>query len=110
MALKPTTGHINPDSERATWWREVYGSLDVPLISPVPELGRFPDDDGNEAVKQFYKVDLDKLTDEQIQHTAEIASKKFDIPVDEILNDIRTTGIPILADDVSVSFDARLIL
>jgi len=91
-------------------WREIYGSLEVPLKSPVPQLGEFPDDQGGMAIRKFYEADLTKFTPKQLDKAAEIIGRRFGIPAQEIRQDIERQGIPVLADDVSVSFDARLVL
>lgn len=107
MALRPTIGHIRPDSERAAWWREVYGSLEVPLVSPVPELGYKPDG----LLAQFFRVDVSKLTEEQLERAARFLAEKFGEPVESVREGILGDhGIPVLAEDVSVTFDARRVL
>lgn len=106
MALKPTIGHIDPNCERAEWWRHCYGSLDVPLLSPIPEWRRGPDG----TPQRFFKVDMRRLTDEQRERVAAFVADKFSVPIDDVRADMERDGIPILADDVIVSFDARLVL
>jgi hypothetical protein len=110
MPLKPTIGHLDPKSDRAEMWLEVYGSLEVPLKSPIAKQGMFPDPIDGSKLHYYYEVDLKQLTPEQLDKAAEIIGRRFGIPAQEIRQDIERQGIPVLADDVSVSFDARLVL
>lgn len=106
MTIKNTMGRINPDCERATWWQEVYGSFEVPLLSPLPIRLIGP----NGEAQSFYKVDLSKLPPQQHDKAAQFVANKFGLPIDEVRKDMNEYGIPILAEDVTVSFDARLVL
>lgn len=108
--IQQTIGHMSPNAERAEWWLAIFGSLEVPLISPVPQMGTFPDKDGGEMVCSFYNVDLDKLDAEQIARAVTFVVNKFGLSADEVRDDLAMNGMPILAQDVSVSFDARLVM
>lgn len=109
MALKQTYGHLNPKSPRAADWLEVYGGLDVPLESPVPER-RAADHDPSD-VRLFYRVAVDKLTPEQRERLIAFVMRKNEWPravVEDLIDGDH--GAPVLAEDVSVSFDARLVM
>jgi hypothetical protein len=105
--LHPTTGAINPDCERADWWREAFGGLEVPLVSPVAQLWLVPGVDGVEGEHLVYQVDVSKLGGDQIDRVARVVAAQFDLDVASVRADIEREGIPILAEDVVVSFDAR---
>lgn len=106
MTLRKTYAHIDPSCERASWWKEVYGSLEVPITSPVPVIAVGPD--GKKA--QYYMVNTQELSAEQLEKVAQFVSEKFDLPIDEVRTEIEVQGIPLLAEDLTVSFDARLVL
>lgn len=61
--------------------------------------------------QRFYRVKVSALSPEQIERVIRFAAEKFGIPEDEVRADVMgEIGIPLLADDVSVSFDARLVM
>lgn len=109
MPLVKTTGHISQKSPRANEWQRVFGSHDIPLTSPIPCRCNFIDDKGVSTSQKFYFIDIDRLAPEQLEHVAAFVANKFNIPLDDVWDEIDQHGIPILADDVSVIFDARLL-
>lgn len=108
MSLRPTFGSLDPSCEQAAWWSLLYGSLDVPLKSPVPH--RALDVDGEP--EEYYMIDIGQLTDMQFERLAKIMSDKFNVPIAEVRAGMRGEhGVPIRAKLVTtVSFDARRIL
>ena len=76
----------------------------------LEERERMAGPDG--TVQTFYRVDIDRLTAQQKDAVAEFITKRFCFSLDEVLADMANPdhGMPILADDVSVSFDARLVV
>ncbi len=91
-------GRISPDSERADWWREAYGSLEVPLESATLEIA-----EGPFGPDLFYKVDIERLTKEQIGNAIVFIHKRFGVPIDEVREGVlNQEGIPVLASDVTV--------
>lgn len=107
MSTQPTLGRIRPESPRAADWRKVFGADAVPLKSPVTHRGAAP---GYEEGAEFYQLDLDALTPEQHGRLLEHLSERFGIPRVELAAEIRRAGVPVLADEVSLSFDMRLLL
>lgn len=106
MTPKQTYGHLSADSDRARDWLEVYGTLSVPLISPVPVQC-----EGPFGVDSFYKIAVDKLSDEQCNRAIAFIARKFNLPEAEVREGIfKGEGLPVLAEDITVSFDARLLL
>lgn len=107
--LQPTTGTISPDSPRAADWRAVLGTTTIPLRSPVTQRATFP---GMDAEHEYYELDLRMLNIAQIDRLVAHLAKRFDVPPDEVRDGIFNDGhgVPVLAEDVSVAFDARLAL
>lgn len=104
--LKPTLAHIRNDSPRAEDWRRVFGGTTVPLRSLVPVVM-----DGPDGPKNFYQVDVGSLTPEQRARVVEHVAKKFGLSPKAVEEDLASEyGLPILVDDVSVTFDARLVV
>ncbi len=106
MSLKPTIATLNQCSERSGAWVRLFGSTSVVIKSPVPLRADLP----GLGVREVYFVDLEKLSDEQLDRIAREMSLRFSLPLPEVTADLRSLGLPILAEDISVSFDARLVL
>jgi hypothetical protein len=105
--MRPTLGHINPKSERAKVWREIFGGETVPLKSPlaVPVI--------NGGVYQFecYLLDFEQMTPEQMEKLAEHLAKENDMQLEEVKAQLEQDGtLGVVAEDVGVSFDGRLVL
>ena len=107
MPLHPTTAYIH-DLVRRQVWRDILGHEDgVPVVSPVPVLATT----AAAGVKRFYRVDIKRLTPEQLERAIDYLAAKFGEPREEVAAGVRgEIGIPLLADDVHVAFDARLVL
>lgn len=107
MALQPTIGTLKPDTEQAIWWKEITGSLDVPLRGPLAEKINTP-----VGVKECYQIDVTKLTTNQMIALAKRMSQRFEIPYGEVeASIIGGAPCPILAEHfATVSFDGRLVL
>lgn len=112
MSLKPTYGHLKPDSAGAKVWREVMGpenDLMVPLLSPVAV--RAPNLNGE--IEDYYQVDLKRLKPEEHNRLAQIMARNFNLPLEDVLDGFADPdhGMPMLVSNFSgVSFDARLFL
>ena len=106
MALRPTTATLHAAGERARAWRRLFGSDTVAIKSPVRLRAELP----GLGKRDVYVVDLDKLSPGQLDRVAEEMAVKFAVPLQEVVEGLRSDGLPILADDVSVSFDMRLVL
>ena len=104
----PTLGRIRDDSPRAAEWLQVFGKLEVPLKSPIAHRGLTPD--GKEA--EFYLVDWKALERETLGRVIAFIVEKFKLSWVEALDTMRSPdhGFPILAADVTVSFDGRLVV
>lgn len=103
----PIMACIHADSPRAADWEAVMGSREMPLKSVLPILASAP------GVPRglFYALDTQALTDGQRARLVALLARKFDVPAEEVKADLDGPhGVPILADDVSITFDARLLL
>lgn len=111
MSLHPTLGHIRADSPRADIWRRIFGAETVPLKSMIPQRHVVPAGHGRtEAVREVYFLDLAALDEAQFERLVEHISETFALPPAEICAAIWTEGVPVLIEDVSVSFDAHVLL
>jgi hypothetical protein len=106
MSLRPTTATLHACSERSGAWARLFGGQTVAIKSPIPQHAELP----GLGVREIYFVDLEKLSPVQLDRIAQEMSVRFDVPLQEVVEGLRTQGLPILAEDVSVSFDARLVL
>lgn len=106
MAIQPTHAHLSTSSPRYQDWLRVFGSSMVELEDPIgsyatlPGLGR----------THVYRLKVSSLTPEQRGRLITWMAEKFSLPTDQVAADLDGPhGCPILADDVVVSFDARLV-
>jgi hypothetical protein len=105
MPIAKFWAHLAETSDRVETWREVYGDVSVPIESPVPVVANSP-----VGVKKFYKVDLARLRPEQLERAIAHIVEVFGYDAEEVrVSVLGDEGLPLLADDVTVSFDARLL-
>jgi hypothetical protein len=90
---------IRQDSVRAQAWREVFGSYEIPLQSPIPTQASAP---GIES-GFFYLLDLTSLTSEQRARLIAYIAKKFAVDEQEVAETLDTVGCPILDEDVTIT-------
>jgi hypothetical protein len=107
MSIKPTTGQIKPDSDRAAWWRTVCGDLEVPLVSPLAKLLNVQG-----AEDRFYEIDLARLTAEQLELVYQHVAERFKADIAEVRAELGEVKVlPIRASEIDhVVFDARLVI
>jgi hypothetical protein len=95
---------VSPQDPRAQLWKYILGDsrarLSIPLRQPLPRLA----DGGPFAGKEFYEADIGAFSPEQMQRLIERMAAKFNLTTDEIKRDIDRSGIPILADNVTVKW------
>lgn len=103
-------GSLDPACPEAQWWSIIVGSLDVPLKGPVPVRATGPAELAEPQA--VYLVDMNRLTEDQIEGICKVMSAKFDVPIDEVRQGIRAEhGLPIRADRIrTIAFDARMVL
>lgn len=86
---------------RSGIWREVFGELYFPIVWPLYiSLQAFPG-------KRFLQGDSQALTSVQEARLSELMAAKFKVPRDEVITNLRAGPIPILDENVSVSFCLR---
>lgn len=95
------TAIISESSPRYAEWLAVFGGAEVPIINIV-----FP----NKAnvlgeIRDVYMLDLAKLTPEQMGRLKGHIASKFGISMEEIERDLPAIGVPILAEDLTVTTD-----
>ena len=98
---KDFTATIRKDSERAKDWEKILGPgiRTVHLISPIPERANLP---GHKDASIYY-LDLDLLTTQQRDCLVQHISNKFGISEEEVKQQLLNHGVPILADDITIS-------
>lgn len=87
------------DAERATLWREVFGDNQCPIKSIIPRIANLP----GKPNSRIYEMDLKAISSDQRQKLVESIAKKFGIPAGEVESGLDKHGVPILADNVTVS-------
>jgi hypothetical protein len=87
------------NDERAKEWLDVLGTTTIYVESPFPTRMYLPGHDDAEA----YMLDLDLITAEQRERLIEHIATKFDIPIDEVQAELDTKGVPILADNCTLT-------
>lgn len=109
--LRPTVGHLDPDCEQAGWWKDLTGTLDVPLKSFVPHNSVIEAATGNVA-EPFYLVDLTRMPQDQVEELAWFMAMKFRVDIKEVRDGFKGAhGLPIRARLFnSVTFDGRQVL
>ncbi|TXH50443.1 MAG: hypothetical protein E6Q97_20435 [Desulfurellales bacterium] len=92
-----TTGILAETSSRYAAWREIFGSNEAPLKSFAARWYKT-----QKGVMYMYELDLEALSTEQRQRLEAHLCRKFKIGVDDVRENLRRVGMPILADDVVV--------
>ena len=91
----------------ALLWLRVFGSRQVPVKSPLPHRGSAPEHP--EAL--FYELDLAALDPGQRWRLVEHLAERFGIPPAEVAAELMVNGyVPLLADDLTLTIDARAVL
>jgi hypothetical protein len=92
-----TTATIH-DEARRNLWSVVFPGAIVPIKSMLTCKVNVPGHDNADA----YMLDLDAISDDQIERLCNVISVAFGIPLDEVRSEINM-GVPILAEGVSVA-------
>jgi hypothetical protein len=95
------TATIN-NPARAAEWKAILGSTTVPITSDHPTLATLP---GHAKAQMIYQLDLDQLTEEQWNRVIEHVATKFEYAIKWIEDLLPEHGIPILAQDVTVTVE-----
>src|SRR5438067_2538612 len=105
--MQPTRGHLSQSSPRHDDWLRVFGTTVVELDSPAPRLITVP---GRSEPVEAYMLKLSALDDDQRDRLVAHIAQRFNIPFPDVRAALMADGCPILAEDVGVSFDMRLVL
>lgn len=100
------TAIISKDSPRYAEWLAVFGGAEVPIINIVfPSKANVLGE-----IRDVYMLDLDKLTPDQIGRLKGHIASKFGVSMEEIERDLPRIGVPILAEDLTVTTDNMFFL
>lgn len=91
-----TTATIHDEPRREVWSVIFPGGM-VPIKSILTCKVNVPGHQNADA----YMLDLDAISDEQKEMICDLISMLFNIPIDEVRNEI-SQGVPVLAEGVSV--------
>ena len=87
------------DPKRLATWSKIFNGDTIPIKSIFPQIVNLP----GHPNALIYFLDLEAITDEQRKQLTLSISDKFNLPVPIIEDDIDEAGVPILAEDVTVS-------
>jgi hypothetical protein len=99
---KDFTAILNENEEntdRIADWERILGTRRVCIKSPIPTRASLPD--RGEAF--IYELDLDLLTDDQRERLVRHLAEKFGYTVEQVEQALPYHGVPILADDITLS-------
>jgi len=85
--------------ERKAFWQSIFGMDTLPIVSVVPQWVRIS---GEVELQLVYMLDVEALSDDQRAQLVEALAKRFNYAV-EWVDEQLERGVPILADDVTVS-------
>lgn len=93
-------GTLSKESKRYEDWIDVFGTDTIVMESDQPVEASSPT-----GFHQFYKVDVSKLTTEQIDRCAEFISLVWNLPLDEVRFQITDPmhGIPMEVSDIQIN-------
>ena len=103
--MRPTLGHLRADSPRAEAWRRVFGGLEVPILSAVPAQVNLPI-----GRRRCFFLRVDALDQGQRERLVHHIATTFGVPAEDVARDVDRDGVPLLEEDVSVTFDPRAVL
>ena len=108
------TATISNSSPRHASWLRIFGADTVQILSPVPTPGTSPHHNAPDGAR-FYRLDVAALTAQQRARLIAENAEKFDLDESEVERDLDDPdhGVPILADDVSITLTgehARMLL
>ncbi|NJN53568.1 MAG: hypothetical protein HC804_01730 [Anaerolineae bacterium] len=88
------------DPERAERWREVFGTDEVAIMSPVPSHANLP---GFDEPQLVYRMDLSVVTPEARARLVQQTAERFGLDTAVVDADLEREGMPILAEHVIVT-------
>lgn len=93
------------DPERAAYWRRTLGTAEVPVIAPAVELARLPPGHGQPGTSWVYKLDLEALTEAQIENLVTATAERFGEDSWRVRRDLKREGMPIPESGVVLRVD-----
>lgn len=87
------------DEERRALWSDVFPDGRVPIKVPVAYEVSVP----VKGQTLAYELDLDALSDEQRQGVVETISRAFNLPIEDVEDNIKEIGVPVLDEGVTVT-------
>lgn len=100
------TAIISEQSPRYEEWMKVFGTKEVPIINIFfPNLANVLGE-----IREVYMLDLDKLTPDQLGRLKGHIASKFGVSMEEIERDLPAIGVPILAEDLTITTDQMFFL
>src|SRR5690606_32546378 len=94
---------IHDTSERADMVKRIFGTLTVPVESPIKEWVFLAGVDGPRQMA--YKLKLGAITDDEYERLVDEIAKKFDAPRREVQLSFQIQGLPILADECTLTIN-----
>ncbi len=99
--------NIAPESPRAPTWFNIFGTLEgIPLTKYLPDITDLP----GKQNALVYLLDLNRITPIEREKLIEHLAYRFGIDRDIVAASLDREGVPILADDVTVSIPLHLVL
>ena len=94
---------ISPSSPRYQDWLADFGTDKVRITgwANAKVLG---------LQREIYRLDIESLNEEQRERLAQHLARKFGHPIEEVRESIVQDGVPILAEDVYMVMDLRVVL
>ena len=96
---KDFTATVKQDTERGKEWLSILGTTTIPIKSPFSVPASLP----GIPNARIYMLDLDSLDEPQTTRLIAHLSQKFNIPEAEIRAQLPQHGVPILANDITVT-------
>lgn len=89
------------DEERRAFWLEVLGSDTLPIVSPIGRYVNLP----GKPNSYTYKLDVDQLEEADQVKLVKMLAAKFGLDEMRAWNEVAENGVPVLAEDVTVTCD-----
>jgi uncharacterized NAD-dependent epimerase/dehydratase family protein len=107
MKLKyPMAANLNDEGKKE--FAEIFTTGEVPVLTPVAQQIEI---EGQNMTVEAYMVNLNLVTEQELNQIAEKLSKKFGAPKEALKADIKERGLPLRSKFVnSVSIDPRFLL
>jgi len=98
---------VSDDDPRSKDWTAIMGEPVFPLRHPLLEIATIKLGGQEPYDMRIYAGDPERLTDEQKERMITLIQQKFGVPRETILNDMKTRGFPIKAENVTVTICQR---